>query len=1528
MRKQIWKRVAATVGIITILASNVPDLMTVRAAEGDAGTTVSNTSTTGGETAGSAGGSDTSQDSISSVKEISTVAGDYTQPTANGGSTGETSTSSEGQPTGNSSGTSTITSSGDSTKTSSDDTNSTTTTSGTTTSPDGTPTEPSGTTTPTGMTIPTGTDQGTSQSDADTSEISAEDKTVSLTGTCQADGQTIEGHDSFSIGFDGDSDTLDVNSFAPSIEEYSFTGTATLNGDPVSQIRKHTTETTETKDTADGKGQETVVTGRTLILQYSSDPSDDSSWKDLTTDATIQFSYTKSTGADTGNQVTAALKARCVNADENDSVIDGHGDEKLPSFDTTLDLTAQPIAIDGFDYVEARLGDTIITSLTNAKQAADQAAGEDASSQASITYTAKDGTTAALDKDAVITLVYESVQQISAVKITLCAVDEDGKAIDGFEHPDMPAFDGELVLNKEDKAPVAIEGYDYTNAKIDGTVVTSLTETLKKSHGKDVTVYSYTADGKNVELKKDTEITLSYKAQEKETVLTAAYVDADGKTLEGYEDKDSLPAFDDHLALDGKDSEPAEIKDWIFKEAKIGDKVITSLTKTSKKIGIHDIDVYSYTTGGYAAKDESTDGKTVDITEDTKITFVYEPADKIVKVDASCVDEFGDVIADKYTAMTLPDFDSNGRIALADKDNPPVKNVSVRKGLFKVTKYDYVQATVDGTIITGLKREKAKLAKKSSYTGDRDAAYVYSYTKDGSDWTKITKDTTIKFEYSDGKKTTFTYEDDDVVVTATLQHAGAIPDDAELKVTPITQDTEGYNYDAYMQALNDNAEKIESETGLNLSATGNSADASSSAAAQDSEISGSAKDAAAAFTQENTLLYDIAFMADKTDDDGNVIEGEKQEYEPTEGMVKVSMTFKKKQLSDDLKAESAGDVAVVHLPLDNAVKEDVDSTKDATAISAGDVNVDVVSKDAASVNAGSEDQVDFDLSSFSITVLIARPMMLGTTGPHTVKFSGNNTVIDELTETVADGAVATAPTDVQIQQYINTETLTFGTTGKWLLNDTEFSFSTQVKSDITLTAQYAEIGTYTVKNTSENSADKDTVSYTLSKDANVSVAGGKYASYKKGTTISVPANGKMDIQFSSTTDDLIVTLVTQGVSYVAIGAKTAKLGTVDNKTVKEATFKTQFPIDNVNLNKRWEDGAASNKPDISSLLKLQYQVAGSNNWLDVNSNLSALGYTTAPAIPAKTDTLSNVSTWVYSFSKELLGFTTDGIAVTYRLAETSAPDNYVSSYTDVDGVSTLMNTKLNPYTATKKWADGSNAYGSRKAITDWIKTLTCKKSAMDKTEDLPVTLTTDTKDSTAEGYITVTGDGNTWTISMPNARGFDEADYPYSYYLTEAVPVTIASGSTAADGTTYTVTYLNNGNYASRTDALYTGGTATNTLTNTTTFTGTKKWADDNANETIAARPTSSVTLYRYPLESGESYETASPVSGNTTTTLDKAAKAPFTFTLPTDDTATSHTLPMYNDICACHITINNAFWSGQSDNHRRTDCRQYLYHY
>lgn len=70
----------------------------------------------------------------------------------------------------------------------------------------------------------------------------------------------------------------------------------------------------------------------------------------------------------------------------------------------------------------------------------------------------------------------------------------------------------------------------------------------------------------------------------------------------------------------------------------------------------------------------------------------------------------------------------------------------------------------------------------------------------------------------------YSYEDDYVEVTAILQRADAVPDDAILVVTPVVQDSEGYNYDAYMDALND------------------------------------ASDESKEYTSENTLLYDIAFM--------------------------------------------------------------------------------------------------------------------------------------------------------------------------------------------------------------------------------------------------------------------------------------------------------------------------------------------------------------------------------------------------------------------------------------------------------------------------------------------------------------------------------------------------------------------------------------------------------------------------------------------------------------------------------------------
>ena len=197
-------------------------------------------------------------------------------------------------------------------------------------------------------------------------------------------------------------------------------------------------------------------------------------------------------------------------------------------------------------------------------------------------------------------------------------------------------------------------------------------------------------------------------------------------------------------------------------------------------------------------------------------------------------------------------------------------------------------------------------------------------------------------EMKKNEQLVYTYEDSEVVVTATLAAPDAVPDEAEFRVTRVTPQTAGYNYDVYMQALNNNAEMISPDNSAN---------------GQESDV----------YTEKNTLLYDIAFLVDKTDENGNVIPGEKEEYQPTEGAVNISFDFKKSQLTQEVEAEKAEEIAVVHLPLDEATKESVDTTEDATDISAGNINVEVVSE--AEVQLETE-VADFDLNNFSLVAFV------------------------------------------------------------------------------------------------------------------------------------------------------------------------------------------------------------------------------------------------------------------------------------------------------------------------------------------------------------------------------------------------------------------------------------------------------------------------------------------------------------------------------------------------------------------------------
>ena len=115
-------------------------------------------------------------------------------------------------------------------------------------------------------------------------------------------------------------------------------------------------------------------------------------------------------------------------------------------------------------------------------------------------------------------------------------------------------------------------------------------------------------------------------------------------------------------------------------------------------------------------------------------------------------------------------------------------------------------------------------------------------------------------DYTDG---TYRYEDDKVLVTATVQKKGALPANAYFGVEPLSQE----DGEKYLATLNENAEE------------------------------------GVEYTAENTLLYDIGFYTDDT---------KEEEIEPEEGSVTFNIQFKRDQLAEDLGAQEAEDIEVNH----------------------------------------------------------------------------------------------------------------------------------------------------------------------------------------------------------------------------------------------------------------------------------------------------------------------------------------------------------------------------------------------------------------------------------------------------------------------------------------------------------------------------------------------------------------------------------------------------------------------------------------
>lgn len=315
--------------------------------------------------------------------------------------------------------------------------------------------------------------------------------------------------------------------------------------------------------------------------------------------------------------------------------------------------------------------------------------------------------------------------------------------------------------------------------------------------------------------------------------------------------------------------------------------------------------------------------------------------------DAKATDAAAD--AKKATDAEQAKGDAADKATKAGEDAKPAAEAKpeTADGAAKATdaKSDDAKAAGEGETAEAAKDASGKEESKDADAGDKtkadaeDAAKESASEEDaGKDTAADAKSETAKDEAdakddAKGEKAekpatqrVYTYEDAQLKVTATLDKASAISDDAELKVTAITAKSEDYNYDAYLAALNEDAGEED------------------------------------AFTADNTLLYDVAFLV--KDDDGKVVE-----VQPESGSVKVQFEFKKDQLAKQLDAQEADDVQVVHLPLKDSAK--ADTTAEATNIAVTDVKVEKLDADV-NVEDGTLSLKAQEFSVFAMAKVIAK----------------------------------------------------------------------------------------------------------------------------------------------------------------------------------------------------------------------------------------------------------------------------------------------------------------------------------------------------------------------------------------------------------------------------------------------------------------------------------------------------------------------------------------------------------------------------
>lgn len=307
--------------------------------------------------------------------------------------------------------------------------------------------------------------------------------------------------------------------------------------------------------------------------------------------------------------------------------------------------------------------------------------------------------------------------------------------------------------------------------------------------------------------------------------------------------------------------------------------------------------------GLYRFLDLNNEGFNIRATSDDNVTFEFasedgRPVIKVISVESD---------ADKLL-FTKTIEDKNGKPVTAIKGEG-LKDVSIKVNSEKLTdnaKYTVYVDTEAEVVMNGSTTESISGTKSLESIElsnlNKKSFIVYIVGNEGFE---VDSDASVidviegKAEFtlkSVATKTVYEYEDANVYVKAILQKVDAIPDDAYFCVE-LVKDYEAEEYIGLMNKESGEEDK---------------------------------------YTEDNTLVYDISFYTDET---------KSEVIEPEEGSVTVSIEFKKKQISEELGADSESEVEITHF------EENGNS-------------VEPVVLEDASIDAES-DEVEFTVDSFS-----------------------------------------------------------------------------------------------------------------------------------------------------------------------------------------------------------------------------------------------------------------------------------------------------------------------------------------------------------------------------------------------------------------------------------------------------------------------------------------------------------------------------------------------------------------------------------